>query len=225
MIWSETHVGLIKYYFVVSCLYVHLAVVQSAIWFWHVLCFFSFSHCSSAGKEAISYPPITQHYILGRIHQCWQWKVGVSIIWANLRYNLWAFQFTYTFDQSWHWIYCSGWSRVISVVHEKRNIFLLQQQQRALHFRREYSDSVFASPLRAPHLGRELVCKESKKNFKATIAMSQDFPLGIESWVYSLNLASIQQIFLHLILLLTGPFLPLFSFLQKKWYSFVFVLF
>lgn len=36
---------------------------------------------------------------------------------------------------------------------------------------------------RAPHLGRELVCKESKKNFKATIAMSQDFPLGIESWV------------------------------------------
>ncbi|MEQ2188516.1 Ankyrin repeat domain-containing protein 13C-A [Goodea atripinnis] len=33
----------------------------------------------------------------------------------------------------------------------------------------------------APHLGRELVCKESKKNFKATIAMSQDFPLGIES--------------------------------------------
>uniref|UniRef100_A0A8C3A1Y5 Ankyrin repeat domain 13C n=1 Tax=Cyclopterus lumpus TaxID=8103 RepID=A0A8C3A1Y5_CYCLU len=33
----------------------------------------------------------------------------------------------------------------------------------------------------APHLGRELVCKESKKNFKATVAMSQDFPLGIES--------------------------------------------
>ncbi|CAH2311013.1 ankyrin repeat domain-containing 13C [Pelobates cultripes] len=34
---------------------------------------------------------------------------------------------------------------------------------------------------KAPHLGRELVCKENKKNFKATIAMSQDFPLGIES--------------------------------------------
>ncbi|XP_021429917.1 ankyrin repeat domain-containing protein 13C-A isoform X2 [Oncorhynchus mykiss] len=34
---------------------------------------------------------------------------------------------------------------------------------------------------KAPHLGRELVCKESKKNFKATVAMSQDFPLGIES--------------------------------------------
>lgn len=44
------------------------------------------------------------------------------------------------------------------------------------------------SPLRAPHLGRELVCKESKKNFKATIAMSQDFPLGIESWVSSSHL-------------------------------------
>ena len=38
--------------------------------------------------------------------------------------------------------------------------------------------------LRPPHLGRDLVCKESKKNFKATIAMSQDFPLGIESWVF-----------------------------------------
>uniref|UniRef100_A0A8C6WG09 Ankyrin repeat domain 13C n=1 Tax=Neogobius melanostomus TaxID=47308 RepID=A0A8C6WG09_9GOBI len=36
------------------------------------------------------------------------------------------------------------------------------------------------SPFRPPHLGRELVCKESKKNFKATVAMSQDFPLGIE---------------------------------------------
>ncbi|XP_018582357.1 ankyrin repeat domain-containing protein 13C [Scleropages formosus] len=34
---------------------------------------------------------------------------------------------------------------------------------------------------KAPHLGRELVCKESKKSFKATVAMSQDFPLGIES--------------------------------------------
>ncbi|KAM9479837.1 ankyrin repeat domain-containing protein 13C-like isoform 1-T1 [Salvelinus alpinus] len=34
---------------------------------------------------------------------------------------------------------------------------------------------------KAPHLGRDLVCKESKKNFKATVAMSQDFPLSIES--------------------------------------------
>uniref|UniRef100_A0AAQ5XYQ7 Ankyrin repeat domain-containing protein n=1 Tax=Amphiprion ocellaris TaxID=80972 RepID=A0AAQ5XYQ7_AMPOC len=38
-----------------------------------------------------------------------------------------------------------------------------------------------ASGKEPPHLGRELVCKESKKNFKATVAMSQDFPLGIES--------------------------------------------
>ncbi|XP_054646199.1 ankyrin repeat domain-containing protein 13C isoform X3 [Dunckerocampus dactyliophorus] len=34
---------------------------------------------------------------------------------------------------------------------------------------------------KAPQLGRELVCKESKKNFKATVAMSQDFPLSIDS--------------------------------------------
>ncbi|KAM4022233.1 LOW QUALITY PROTEIN: ankyrin repeat domain-containing protein 13C [Anomaloglossus baeobatrachus] len=34
---------------------------------------------------------------------------------------------------------------------------------------------------KAPHLGRELVCKENKKTVKATIAVSQDFPLGIES--------------------------------------------
>ncbi|KAK1878724.1 Ankyrin repeat domain containing protein 13C-A [Dissostichus eleginoides] len=42
----------------------------------------------------------------------------------------------------------------------------------------EYITSEQGKP---PHLGRELVCKESKKNFKATVAMSQDFPLGIES--------------------------------------------
>ncbi|MFT7801588.1 ankyrin repeat domain-containing protein 13C-A-like [Arapaima gigas] len=34
---------------------------------------------------------------------------------------------------------------------------------------------------RAPHLGRELVCKENRKSFKATVAMSQDFPLGVKS--------------------------------------------
>uniref|UniRef100_A0A667ZQT1 Ankyrin repeat domain-containing protein 13C-like n=1 Tax=Myripristis murdjan TaxID=586833 RepID=A0A667ZQT1_9TELE len=42
----------------------------------------------------------------------------------------------------------------------------------------EYINAEHGKP---PHLGRELVCKESKKNFKATVAMSQDFPLGIES--------------------------------------------
>uniref|UniRef100_G3P440 Ankyrin repeat domain 13C n=1 Tax=Gasterosteus aculeatus aculeatus TaxID=481459 RepID=G3P440_GASAC len=44
-----------------------------------------------------------------------------------------------------------------------------------------WEEYITADNGRAPHLGRELVCKESKKNFKATIAMSQDFPLGIES--------------------------------------------
>uniref|UniRef100_A0A8C5D3Z3 Ankyrin repeat domain-containing protein n=1 Tax=Gouania willdenowi TaxID=441366 RepID=A0A8C5D3Z3_GOUWI len=44
-----------------------------------------------------------------------------------------------------------------------------------------WEEYVAADNGKAPHLGRELVCKESKKNFKATIAMSQDFPLGIES--------------------------------------------
>ncbi|KAK5623710.1 Ankyrin repeat domain-containing protein 13C-A [Crenichthys baileyi] len=44
-----------------------------------------------------------------------------------------------------------------------------------------WEEYITADNGRAPHLGRELVCKESKKNFKATIAMSQDFPLSIES--------------------------------------------
>ncbi|KAJ3599516.1 hypothetical protein NHX12_033475 [Muraenolepis orangiensis] len=44
-----------------------------------------------------------------------------------------------------------------------------------------WEEYITADNGRAPHLGRELVCKESKKNFKATVAMSQDFPLGIES--------------------------------------------
>ncbi|MBN3307323.1 AN13C protein, partial [Amia calva] len=44
-----------------------------------------------------------------------------------------------------------------------------------------WEEYISAENGKAPHLGRELVCKESKKNFKATIAMSQDFPLGIES--------------------------------------------
>uniref|UniRef100_A0A668AE53 Ankyrin repeat domain 13C n=1 Tax=Myripristis murdjan TaxID=586833 RepID=A0A668AE53_9TELE len=44
-----------------------------------------------------------------------------------------------------------------------------------------WEEYISADNGKAPHLGRELVCKESKKNFKATVAMSQDFPLGIES--------------------------------------------
>uniref|UniRef100_A0A672NQA7 Ankyrin repeat domain 13C n=1 Tax=Sinocyclocheilus grahami TaxID=75366 RepID=A0A672NQA7_SINGR len=44
-----------------------------------------------------------------------------------------------------------------------------------------WEEYITAETGKAPHLGRELVCKESKKNFKATVAMSQDFPLSIES--------------------------------------------
>uniref|UniRef100_A0A6I8Q953 Ankyrin repeat domain-containing protein 13C n=1 Tax=Xenopus tropicalis TaxID=8364 RepID=A0A6I8Q953_XENTR len=44
-----------------------------------------------------------------------------------------------------------------------------------------WEEYISAENGKAPHLGRELVCKENKKTFKATIAMSQDFPLGIES--------------------------------------------
>ncbi|KAJ3595394.1 hypothetical protein NHX12_004698 [Muraenolepis orangiensis] len=44
-----------------------------------------------------------------------------------------------------------------------------------------WEEYIAAEHGKPPHLGRELVCKESKKNFKATVAMSQDFPLGIES--------------------------------------------
>ncbi|XP_029425719.1 ankyrin repeat domain-containing protein 13C isoform X5 [Nannospalax galili] len=44
-----------------------------------------------------------------------------------------------------------------------------------------WEEYISAEHGKAPHLGRELVCKESKKTFKATVAMSQEFPLGIES--------------------------------------------
>uniref|UniRef100_H0VEW6 Ankyrin repeat domain-containing protein 13C n=1 Tax=Cavia porcellus TaxID=10141 RepID=H0VEW6_CAVPO len=44
-----------------------------------------------------------------------------------------------------------------------------------------WEEYISAENGKAPHLGRELVCKESKKTFKATIAMSQEFPLGIDS--------------------------------------------
>ncbi|CAF98475.1 unnamed protein product, partial [Tetraodon nigroviridis] len=44
-----------------------------------------------------------------------------------------------------------------------------------------WEEYITAEAGKPPHLGRELVCKESKKYFKATVAMSQDFPLGIES--------------------------------------------
>ncbi|XP_061682178.1 ankyrin repeat domain-containing protein 13C-like isoform X2 [Syngnathoides biaculeatus] len=44
-----------------------------------------------------------------------------------------------------------------------------------------WEEYITADNGKPPQLGRELLCKESKKNFKATIAMSQDFPLSIDS--------------------------------------------
>uniref|UniRef100_A0A3Q2Y7R7 Ankyrin repeat domain 13C n=1 Tax=Hippocampus comes TaxID=109280 RepID=A0A3Q2Y7R7_HIPCM len=44
-----------------------------------------------------------------------------------------------------------------------------------------WEEYITADNGKAPHLGREQLCKESKKHFKATIAMSQDFPLSIDS--------------------------------------------
>jgi hypothetical protein len=38
----------------------------------------------------------------------------------------------------------------------------------------------YISSCECPLLGRPLVCKESSKSFKATIAMSEDFPLTVE---------------------------------------------
>ncbi|XP_068525766.1 ankyrin repeat domain-containing protein 13C-like [Anas acuta] len=50
-----------------------------------------------------------------------------------------------------------------------------------------WEEYISAENGKAPHLGRELVCKESKKTFKATIAMSQEFSLGIESLLNALE--------------------------------------
>ncbi|KAL4656058.1 ankyrin repeat domain-containing protein 13C-A-like [Arapaima gigas] len=44
-----------------------------------------------------------------------------------------------------------------------------------------WEEYITAEKGKAPHLGRELVCKENRKSFKATVAMSQDFPLGVKS--------------------------------------------
>ena len=37
-----------------------------------------------------------------------------------------------------------------------------------------------SSPGEPPCLGREHLCKESRKTFKATVAMSEEFPLTVE---------------------------------------------
>lgn len=166
---------------------------------------------STAGKEAISNPPITQHYILGRIHQCWQWKVGVSVI---FKYKLTKLHACFFF-LSVNWV---SLNRTFNCTDQGWHLMsLIEQSDLYIHTHLFCVECVLniLSPLRAPHLGRELVCKESKKNFKATIAMSQDFPLGIESWVLSLNVAPIQQTFPHLILpwlVLSFPKMPKRSF-------------
>ena len=39
---------------------------------------------------------------------------------------------------------------------------------------------ISSPPGEPPCLGREHICKESRKTFKATVAMSEDFPLTVE---------------------------------------------
>lgn len=139
-----------------------------------------FSLPSVAGEEAVPHPSVTKHYFLGRIHHSWQWKVGVQtqslyvIITAIKLFFFfgWCFFGIIVFSVVCNCIECacSDLDGTVAFVD-------------ALHLWDYNLTACCLPPVRAPHLGRELVCKESKKNFKATIAMSQDFPLGIESWV------------------------------------------
>lgn len=48
-----------------------------------------------------------------------------------------------------------------------------------------------SSPGECPFLGRKPVCKESSKAFKATVAMSEDFPLSVEMLLNVLEVRSI----------------------------------
>ncbi|XP_021701564.1 ankyrin repeat domain-containing protein 13C isoform X1 [Aedes aegypti] len=43
-----------------------------------------------------------------------------------------------------------------------------------------WEDYISAEPGQYPNLGRDLVYKESSKNFRATVAMSKDFPLSVD---------------------------------------------
>ena len=43
-----------------------------------------------------------------------------------------------------------------------------------------WQDYINSSPGEPPCLGREHLCKESRKTFKATVAMSEEFPLTVE---------------------------------------------
>jgi ankyrin repeat domain-containing protein 13 len=40
--------------------------------------------------------------------------------------------------------------------------------------------SEYINSVECPILGRPMVCKDSSKSFKATIAMSEDFPLTVD---------------------------------------------
>uniref|UniRef100_A0A8C4Q9V4 Ankyrin repeat domain 13C n=1 Tax=Eptatretus burgeri TaxID=7764 RepID=A0A8C4Q9V4_EPTBU len=53
-----------------------------------------------------------------------------------------------------------------------------------------WEEYISAEAGKAPHLGRELVCKESRKNFRATVAMSQEFPLSLEMMLNVLEIVA-----------------------------------
>ena len=48
-------------------------------------------------------------------------------------------------------------------------------------------------PGEPPCLGREHICKESRKTFKATVAMSEDFPLTVEMLLSVLEVRYLAQ--------------------------------
>uniref|UniRef100_F6XNE1 Ankyrin repeat domain-containing protein 13C n=1 Tax=Monodelphis domestica TaxID=13616 RepID=F6XNE1_MONDO len=62
-----------------------------------------------------------------------------------------------------------------------RNKAILESLSKGGTLMEQNFEYVSAETGKAPHLSRELVCKENKKMFKATVAMSPEFPLGIES--------------------------------------------
>ncbi len=53
-----------------------------------------------------------------------------------------------------------------------------------------WSEYIGSAPGECPYLGRKPVCKESSKAFKATVAMSEDFPLSIEMLLNVLEVSS-----------------------------------
>lgn len=115
-----------------------------------------------ACQKAIAHSSCAQHNFLGRIHHSRAWKVSILFLFPAISLL------------------------VVWMMKLQKKRFLQNKKKSFLKFIWTIMDHkkqrlcMFLT-LRPPHLGRELVCKESKKNFKATVAMSQDFPLGIES--------------------------------------------